>query len=209
MRKFLSSRVRKNRAILEVMELERRVNPSVPVGLLDVPSLLLGPIHNGDGTLGYKETHTIQKSFSHAITLDESGTGSSGTYTLDVVGSAHATNTASGGGGLVSSTSGHLTSDISYHIVIDGSYSDYGFTVDSESYTETGFVAEDHTVTYLPTSDGTVSAYDGTYTRTWSLGQKRGRAEKGTLLILTAYPPKSMMSPFLPWSRANRSAPRG
>lgn len=162
--------------------MERRENPSVPAGLLDVPSLLLGPnLDQGEGP-GYQESHTINKSFSHTITLDESGTGSSGTYTFDVVGSAHATDTASGWGGLVNSASGRLTIYISCHIVIHGNYSAYGFTVDSESYIETGFVAEDYTMTYLPTSDGTVNSYDGTYTRTWSLSWS-GSVTNGVLSL--------------------------
>jgi hypothetical protein len=39
----------------------------------------------------------------------------------------------------------------------------------------------------------------------YRVGWHEYRAEKGTLLILTAYPPKSMMSPFLP--RTNDALP--
>lgn len=85
----------RKRTILRLEELERRDNPAVPASLLDVSLLSLGSVPSG----GYAETHTPHKSFSHVITLDESGTANSGTYTLDILGSANATDTASGGGG--------------------------------------------------------------------------------------------------------------
>ena len=155
---------RKNRIQLTLTRLESRDNPSVPSLLLNVPALvpILGP--------GYSETHLHTESFSHTATLDETGSGDAGTYTLDVVGETLSRDTATGSGGDITSASGALTTDVTYHLIIHGVHTQSGDEVVDESYTQTGSATESHSVTYDPQSQGgNTVQYDGDYTLTWSL----------------------------------------
>jgi hypothetical protein len=149
------------------MQLEGRTNPSVPGGLLAVPLLQLGGINIPDGT-GYQETHTITRLFSHTITLDESGSGTDGEFTLDIVGDTHSDDVANGSGGPILTATGHLTTDITYHTVVHGQYSPLGFTIDHESYVETGSETETHVTQWDP-AEAPDFRFDDTYTSNWTL----------------------------------------
>ncbi len=155
-----------------VTALERRDNPSIPGGLLDVPLLYAGG-------MGYTETHDLTKSFTHTITLDQFGDGTEGTFALDVTGETHSRDEVSGSGGSVTSATGTLTTDVTYHIVIAGQYADGAFTVTSESYTETGSATSAYSIT---TSDprGYTVVTDGDRTDTWTFSWA-GTVTDGTL----------------------------
>jgi hypothetical protein len=157
------------RSRLTVTALERRDNPSIPAGLLDVPLLYW----NAGSTSGYTETHNVNKSFAHTVTLVQFGSGTEGTFVLEITGEAHATDEVSGSGGYVTAT-GTLTTDISYHIIVGGQYSSGAFTVTSQSYTETGSTALTYDMSvggfWYPNPTPThYNPYDGYSNHSWNV----------------------------------------
>lgn len=120
--------------------LESRDTPAIPAGLTDITQLLPG------ATLppGYEETHALTRTESHTLTLDQVGSGSSGTFTIDVVGRSAYGDAASGDGELGTApivttlTGGGGGGSLTYHLVVGGTYDNGVFTVTSQSYTETG-----------------------------------------------------------------------
>jgi hypothetical protein len=157
-------RAHPRRPALALMQLEQRLTPSVAQGLLNVP--MLSWWHDPVGSQGYVETHTLTRSFSHTITLDENGSAASGTYTLDIVGEAHSRDDVSGAGAAAVS-SGTLTTDVTYHTVISGRHTPGGDVLDSETYSETGSATETHAVTLTPPTDTVYD--DGSETVQWDL----------------------------------------
>lgn len=116
----------------------------------------------------YEETHTVTRSFSHTITLDESGDASSGIFTLDIVGEAHYIDVASGSNDTILTASGTLASHVSYHSVLQGHFSSVGFTVDTQSYTETGSNSSVWSIEYHSSMMGDF-AIESNYASSWSL----------------------------------------
>lgn len=157
---------------LSLTQLEPRDNPATPVGLLDVPSF--GILWLGGS---YAENHAVTRGEASSMTVDQAGTGSSGTFTIDFVGSAHSGDTADANGtapNISMTGSGSGSGEFSYHLVISGEYDDGVFTITSETYTETGsesittnltWTQTDGTGTYTTQTDATVSA---SHSLSWS-----------------------------------------
>jgi hypothetical protein len=163
-------RARPRRPALALMQLEQRLTPSVAPGLLNVPDLSWWQ-SAPDLSRGYVETHTLTRSFALTLTLDESGSAASGTYTLDILGETHQQDQVSGAGDYVSS-SGTLTADATYHSVISGRHTPTGDVVDSQTYSESGTATEIHAVRTGPipeNDDRRVYDYDGNETVQWDL----------------------------------------
>ena len=78
---------------LKLLELERRDNPAIPVGLTDISALLSSLAL----PTGYAETHAIIRNESTSATVDQAGTGSAGTFTITVDASSFSSDTAFGG----------------------------------------------------------------------------------------------------------------
>jgi hypothetical protein len=150
------------RTWLRVTELERRDNPSVPAVLLDVPSMLVanaGP--------SYTETHQLTRSFSQTITVDQSGSGTYGTFTVDTIGQTHLTDGAIGSGGNVTDAEGTLVTDTSYHLVVHGHHTADGDVIDDEAYSESGTAGRTDEVRY-DFINGDTQEFDGTYSKAWT-----------------------------------------
>lgn len=174
-----------------VEHLERRDNPVIPAGLTDVSALSQGWLLTPG--LEWSETHTVNRSGGDILVCDEAGTGTAGTFTLDLIGSAVDADTAGGGGGgtgISVTTNGVGTGQFSYHLTMSGTYSAGVYTVTTETYAETGSysVAEDITNLYSQSSSAphlTSEHWDftntGNYTLSWSA------AVSGGQLAYTAY----------------------
>jgi hypothetical protein len=180
---------RRRSAPLTLTLLERRDNPSIPIGLTDVHPLGGPPIPiempEGD-TFTYSETHSLTQNETNTVTVDESGTGSSGTFSIDVVGSAHSADSASGsgsGGNASVSKGGTGNSQFSYHLTMSGTYDSGSFTVTSETYTETGSYSTSDNGTWTFTSDQGSSTYhwddtaSGNYSLSWSAAESGGQLQ--------------------------------
>ncbi len=174
-----------------------------PTALADVPAL------QPEGSLpaGYEETHAVIRSESHTVTIDQSGGGSSGTFTVDVIGSASASDLASGWGegtyiedeifGTVYTetveTSGGGSNSLSYHLVIGGTYANGTFTITSKTYTETTSYSRWQEVTRTQTMsfgawyrDSWDTEQSGSYTVTWTAA-----LDPQGVLVYTSYTQES------------------
>ncbi len=157
---------------LKLLELERRDNPAIPVGLTDISALL------GSLTLptGYAETHAIVRNESTSVTVDQAGTGSAGTFTVTVDASSFSSDTAFGGAAGIPSitTTGTGTGQSTAHFVISGTYAGGAFTVTSETYSETGaYSVIQSTVTTYPNDGNSLThradtTRTGNHTLTWT-----------------------------------------
>ena len=176
--------------------LERRDTPSAPAGLLDVPRLYVPT----SGSTGYSEGHQITKSFSTTLTLDESGTGSAGSYTIDIVGSSNSQDTTTGSGGAVTSSTGTLTSDISFHRVIHGRRTTAGDVVDDQSYSESGSTTSSYSLAIGQSSSST-TAISSSETDSWTLAWT-GTVTNGALSYTTYSGSETLQSN---WHRSDSS----
>jgi hypothetical protein len=119
-------------------------------------------------TSSFVEVHQITKTFTHKMTLDQSGSGSAGKFVLDITGKAYAEDQISVTGPIVISGSGTLTSDVEYHLSISGQYSNGVFTATSQSYSETGSATANYAYSIF-TGPGSVASGDADITHTWDL----------------------------------------
>jgi len=125
---------------------------------------------DGNVPAGYAETHAVTRTESHTMTTDQEGTGTAGTFTIEVIGSAAASDDASGwgeteysgGGGYTVESGGGASNTVSYHLVIGGTYANGTFTVTSETYTESGSYTYWQEVTRTTTGPN-----GGWYADTW------------------------------------------
>lgn len=161
------------RTCLNLTQLESRENPSIPVGLSAIPYVNLW---GQDVPLNYTETHDIVRTETNTVTVDQVGTGSAGTFTIDVVGSAYFSDTLTVSGSADGTSligSGSQTNEVSYHLVISGGYADGVFTITSETYTETGSYMADQETTWTYSNPWEDSYQwdtnnSGNYTLSWS-----------------------------------------
>src|SRR5262245_7696578 len=74
---------RRRPAALSLTALEPRENPAIPAGLGGVPLLIANnPPSVWSSPVVYDETHTITHDEAMSVTVDQSGTGSAGTFTI-------------------------------------------------------------------------------------------------------------------------------
>jgi hypothetical protein len=172
--------VKQSRLNLET--LEARLNPAIPGGLLNVPSLGLWAFTQND----YVENHSLTRNESTTTTIDQSGSGSSGTFTVDVVGSANATDGATGNSGWVTA-SGSAAKQLSYHLVMSGTYANGAFTITSQTYNETGSFDsfQTNTQTFPAESSTSTQQSDTDYSTSYSLSWTASSSSGG--LAFTAY----------------------
>ena len=157
-------------ARLNLQQLEARDNPSsAPAGLTDFSSLLGASF----APFGYSETHSIVRSEANTVTVDQAGTGSSGTFTVTVDASNQSSDTASGSatGSSAITATGTDSIQSTSHQVISGTYANGAFTITSETYTETGSYssAVNLTTTYSYGSSSSTNESDSTHSGTYSL----------------------------------------
>ncbi len=168
--------------------LERRDTPAVPAGLADVSGLLVGAW----APAGYAETHSVSRTESHTVTVDQAGSGSAGTFTVDVVGSAAAGDAAGGFGewdagysDATVETGGDGSNAVSYHLTRTGTYASGAFTITSETYTEVGSSSlhqeYTQTATYAGSGGSYTTHWDQTRTSNWSLSYAAAADPQGNL----------------------------
>ncbi len=174
------------RARLTLQELETRENPSAPAGLTDFSSLL----GYSSAPTGYTETHSIARSEANTVTVDQAGTGSSGTFTITVDASNSSSDTATGsatGGNAITATgTGSIQSTL--HQVLSGTFADGAFTITSETYSETGSYssAVNTTTTYSYGSGTSTNESDSARSGTYSLSYTATAGSYG-MLNYTSY----------------------
>ncbi len=157
---------RKQRVTLGLLELERRDVPAIPTGLTDVPMLLPA----ASLPLGYTETHSLTRHMSNSVMVNQAGTGSAGTFTIVVLGSVQWSDTANGSGGADTTTvsaSGTGTQQMSYQLIMGGTYSHGLFTITTHNYAETGIYSSSQSVTWTSSYEG------GSFTNSWNAARVR------------------------------------
>ncbi len=166
---------------LKLLELERRDNPAIPVGLTDISSLL--------GSLalpsGHAETHAIIRNEATTLTVDQAGTGSAGTFTVTVDAGSFSSDTAFGGAAGIPSvtTTGSGTGQTTAHFVMSGTYANGAFTVTGKTYSETGSytVIQSTVTTYPKDGDSQITRVDTTRSGNHTLGWSAAVGTDGQL----------------------------
>ncbi|HEY7329379.1 MAG TPA: hypothetical protein VH592_17185 [Gemmataceae bacterium] len=150
----------------------------MPVGLRDVSQLALGFLN---ASTPYAEAHTIARGETNTVTIEQSGGGTSGTWSVTVTGSTNSSDIANGSGGGTTSTaqisesaSGTATAKSNYNLVMSGTYSNGTFTLTSETYYATGSSNSSQTNSETSSSywgdsfSENDSTYSDIYTQSWS-----------------------------------------
>ena len=156
----------------------------------------------GNPAAGYAETHTLTRNEPNTVTVDQSGSGSAGTFTVDFVGSDTGSDKAKGSGlsssgGSSSSysttytTSGQADQQSSWHLTITGTYAvtpgpypgnpAYGarsvFTPAGAIYHGEGTLSSSRDIAKTPSSGGgetIVGGGSGNFTLDWTAGIRNG-----------------------------------
>lgn len=150
--------MRKGFVRLGVESLERRDNPALPAGVGGFLPLM--DVYAIGG--GYTETHTSTSDFHSTVSVDESGSGQSGTFAIVISGQAHGTDVGNGSGnGYV--VAGSASGDLTYHAVYHG-HNDNGMLVfDDVTFTATEHRVSSYNLTYTGSSPSYYSHYLGTF----------------------------------------------
>lgn len=170
----------RKREPLSLTRLEPRDNPAIPVGLTDVQLLPIDAFMPASPGLTYSEHHSVSRAEANTLTVDEAGTGSSGTFSIDFTGSSESDDTVEGSGGasdFSTTTEGSGHNEYSFHLVISGEYADGVMTITSETYTETGSYSNTQAITLI-TAGGTDRwdvASSGSYTLSWTAATSEGQ----------------------------------
>jgi hypothetical protein len=120
----------------------------------------------------WTETHAPVRSFNDTLTLDEAGSGESGTFTVDMIGAYHSADIVTGSGVGVLEAGGTVGTDVHYHLVLTGHHDDTGNVIDTVTYSETGTSTANEGLTYTTTSyngDEFTNELDATYNQSWSV----------------------------------------
>lgn len=172
--------------------------------LYDVVSLGVsyGPTYYDPPESNYSETHTLTRNEPNRVTVDQSGSGRAGTFTVDVVGSDTGSDNASGGGSTYFNSvtaSGDSSKHAAWHLNVSGNYALFGggypgyppeygvnpiFTVTGATYHEDGNDSSSRRVNQVSNSGGG-STSDGTRTGSYTLDWTAGRVNNA--LAYTTY----------------------
>lgn len=166
----------------------------IPAGLLDVSPL--SSLSNSP-PIPYTETHTINRSESNTVTIDQAGGGVAGTFTVTVTGNSNASDNATGSASgfldmynVTETPGGNATASDNYKLVLSGSYSNGTFTVTGGTGTETGSYNSSQnntTTTTSPTTGSTTSdEWDSTNSDNFTVSMGLGLNSSGQL-VFTSY----------------------